>query len=144
MLQWSWQGEQVTGDLVIPWDHWQSVQTPLYIGERPPKEGKLPEELPEGDTIVVDTGAKDASDAESALRDVPGAEGALEIEPETPEERPITEAEDAWLIEAYGEQSAYTTTEGPILVPKTVEEALGDPINGPYWKEAIGTEISKL
>lgn len=43
LLQWDW-GEKVTGDLVLPWDPWETVQTPVIIG---------PEEEP-GDTIVVD------------------------------------------------------------------------------------------
>ena len=71
----------------MPWDPWEAVQTPIYIGSKDPKarveEPEDRSEEPEGDTIVVDT----------------------------------------------GDEGAYLTEESTILIPKSWEEAIGDPIN---------------
>ena len=62
LLQQDW-GKKVTGDLVLPWDPWEAVQTPVIIGPEEEPEDTIIVDSPEEpeDTIVVD-GSKEPED----------------------------------------------------------------------------------
>jgi hypothetical protein len=47
-------------------------------------------------------------------------------------------------VDVPNNEEAYLATEGTIIVPRTWEEAVNEPIYGPYWQEAIDTEVTKL
>lgn len=154
LLKWNWGSDTVTGDLVLPWEAWEAVQTPIHIGEKRPDSWNL---LPEGDTIIVDSGesreSSDPREAEQALEGVPIAESLGELEGAAEEalpgaEREPTEPEQAWVTELQSElfsnEEAYITLEGPIVLPKNAAEAYSDPIHGAEWRAATEVEVTKL
>jgi hypothetical protein len=62
-------------------------------------------------------------------------------EPEVPSEQ---EPGDTIIVDVPDDEGAYVTTESTVSVPTTWEEAISDPVHGPYWQEAVDTEVTKL
>jgi len=85
----------------------------------------IPGELPDGETIVVDTGALRASE---------GSESGDE-QPEPPIAGDVRRSQRL--------HQAHAATTGP-PIPKTYKEAINDPIYGAHWKQAISEELTKL
>ena len=111
LLEWEW--GIVPGDMVLPWNPWDKVQEPIFIGTREPETE--PEIVIPEDTIVVDTGEADTENALAAI-----------------------------FEDHFGVEQAWITEQESAIVPKSLEEALRDPIHGPEWEKATVTEITKL
>jgi hypothetical protein len=101
---------------------------------QPPPKGNLTVSLPfdteeelEGDTIVVDTGARSPETTESG--------------PEPQEGRYATRSSSRSLERGL---QATESPEGQIPLPKTYAEAVNDPIHSGDWKQAISEELTKL
>jgi hypothetical protein len=128
----------------------------------PEPEAQVEPELPEGDTIVVDTSHLYAPGS-------PEVEGSVGPDSSELEELNSIESEDPETPELGGNSAAESTetqgTQSPELrhslrarkpanhafsvatkvnIPRNYTEAVNDPVWGAYWKEAIKDEIAKL
>lgn len=138
-LQWNW-NEVLTGEETVPFDPMEAVQEPeapvitgrsgLPRDQAAPEEPQNPAvEEPDGDTIVVDTGALES----------------LDLGDSDPSDQPEEPVRHSHRLQHYANTAgiALIAIEKP-PIPKTYAEAISDPIYGAYWKQAIGEELTKL